>query len=128
MSVPKVGETFVNSYGVIEKGRVSGVSRRGPALVDKLDRIYACHHRGLMTIDPKYTHVRVYHPCVPEHGLWEFQLGMELLTVGPEFAGQEFDVIIPVTFNKVYMTQQGMAPIDAPTPTIQLLTIEDEEV
>ena len=122
------GEIFRNTFGVIEKHRSQGTTRRIPTLLDKLDRVYTCHHFGALEVDPKYTHARIVHPCVPQYGVWEFQIGMNMFTIDGDYAGQEIDIVVPVNCDRIYMTQSGMTPPDAPVPTIQLLIIEDEEV
>ena len=125
-TTPHVGSVTTNKYGVQEV--VEGAeTRRRLKLLDKDKRIWQALRKGVLTLDPGTTHIRVTLNQVERHGSWRLLCGKYMVDIGPEKAGQQIDFVFPRANAKfLYTERSGMTRFDSAPLLIQELQLEDE--
>ncbi|EAU74278.1 hypothetical protein [Synechococcus sp. RS9916] len=122
----KIGEVYVNKYGLREVLRTTTRSRTKPSAIDKLDRIWLSHPHGALLPSVDTTHVRITCDRVEPHGCWVITLGSDIVEIDNSYAGQRFDYVIPLIEGAaITTTLNGMQRENAAEIYIQELIIED---
>lgn len=127
-SNPRVGEAFVNKFGLREIRRTTGKNRVKLTSIDQLDRIWLAHAHGILRPDERTTHIRITCDEVEPHGIWVIAAGSYLIDIDNNYAGEQFDHIVPLLQGAIVRTTlHGMQRENAADVWIQELIIEDND-
>ena len=123
---PHVGSVTTNKYGIKEVAEGADARRR-LKLIDKDKRIWQALRKGVLTLDPGTTHIRITLERVEPHGSWRVLCGKYMVDIGPEQAGQQIDFVFPRANAKfLYTERSGMTRFETAPLLVKELQLEDE--
>ena len=121
----RVGQVYVNKYGLLETKRAASKARVKLTVVDQLDKIWLAHAHGALVPSEKTTHLRITCDQVEPHGAWCVTAGSYIVNIDNTYAGERFDQVVPLVQGaKVTTTLHGMQREKAAEVWVQELIIK----